>query len=269
MKKIIVIADWVLDTLSCQEFRSVVEGYAKNPDNLNISFVNSSFSSINTGFIAYQIQLTEIQYGKPLETLIFINTDFRKDILDNNLSQFLIAKLISGITVCGPNTGYSYSFISNKIERLYKYSYEKTNSQFRSRDIFARICSHISDEMESELELEEVSVSSIIPLEKKYIAHIDNFGNIKTTFLLSDFKGKYEYGDIVTITMNNIIKKAVFIKGLFSGKMGELSIYPGSSGEKDNPFLEISTWRDFANPKHLSGKEIFMKISPGDEIKIQ
>ena len=52
------------------------------------------------------------------------------------------------------------------------------------------------DYLGDELELEEISANIIPELDQFYIGHIDNFGNIKTTIVEEDFKGKYEYGGI-------------------------------------------------------------------------
>ena len=58
--------------------------------------------------------------------------------------------------------------------------------------------------------------SNIIPeIDKYYVAHIDNFGNIKTTIKKEAFKGKYEYGDFVKIKVNETENKAKFVDNLW------------------------------------------------------
>ena len=44
----------------------------------------------------------------------------------------------------------------------------------------------------------------------------------------------------ITLKINNIEKKAKYVENLFKGEVGELVIYPGQSGKKDNKYLEIS-----------------------------
>ncbi len=43
--------------------------------------------------------------------------------------------------------------------------------------------------------------------------------------------------DMLKIAINKIVNSAVYVKGLFGGSVGQLVIYPGSSGKKDNPYL--------------------------------
>lgn len=270
MKKLIIVADWVDDLLACQEFKTVVEGYAKQPSLLKMSFVNTTSSTIHTAFLINQIQLTEVRYGKPLETVIFVNTDPRigNQEEEKNGAQFVISRLLSGLYICGPNAGNNFSMIKKYTEKLFKYSSFDEASQFRSRDIYARTCSYLVDELEDDLELEELSLNIIPVLDGHYVGHIDNFGNIKTTILYSELKGKFEFNDEVQITINKTTKKIPFIKGLFSGTKGKLSIYPGSSGEKNDPFMEISLWRDFNDKTQLSCSVLFNNPHPGDKVII-
>ncbi len=266
MKKLIVIADWAEDTLSCQEFRSAAEGFLKNPNSFNISFVVSFPSTINAGFLCSQIVETEERYGRPLETVIFLNVDPR---LQGKGAPLFIIKLKTGIYLLGPNAGYNFSLIKEKIEEVFIYQGFDKGSQFRSRDFYSRVCAHLMDEMEDELELEEISSNQIPPLQGYYIGHIDNFGNLKTTITASDFKGKYGKGEIVKVVINKIEKKARYVDGLFEGEVGELVIYPGSSGHKDNPYLEISVWRHLTTTEFKTGAFEFNNPQPGMEIIIK
>lgn len=271
MKKLIVIADWATDSLSCQEFRSVYGGYLTTQSQADLSFISTYPSSINTGFIANQIQLIETRYGRANETVIFINTDPR---LDNGQTEFkkspfIIARLSTDLFVCGPNAEFSFSFIRKYIKNLYIYSGLEQKGQFRSRDIYSRVCAHLVEEMEDEMDLEEAQFDIIPILNKFYIGHIDNFNNIKTTIPTSFFKGKFEYNNVVNIEINNITKSMKFGEGLFSGDKNKLKIYPGSSGEKNDPYLEISFWRNFKEEKKLSATHLFNNPTPGSEITIK
>jgi len=261
MKKLIVISDWVNDSLTVQEFRTVVNGFLKNDDS-NISFISSSSSTVHTGFLLNQVVETEEKYGKSLETVIFQNTDPRLDENSNKGAQFLILRLKSGLYVCGPNAGYDFSFIVKKIEESFIYKGIEQPSQFRSRDVFSRICAHLMDEMEDELDLDEISTNNILPLEKYYIGHIDNFGNIKTTIPLDTLKGKFELNDLVKVKINEVERNVKFVTNLFGGKPEELVIYPGSSGPKNNPYLEITKWSHFEE-KSSTGAQAFNNPKPG------
>ena len=178
----------------------------------------------------------------------------------------IIVRTVSGTYLLGPNAGYNFSMIKNQIDEVYEYKGINEKGQFHSRDLFSRISAHLMDYMEDELELEEVGGDIIPDLVGNYIGHIDNYGNIKTTIAEENFKGKYIYGDLVNVKINNLQKKAKYVSNLFGGVPGELVIYPGSSGKKDNRFLEISIWRHFAEEKPTTGINEFNFPKIGSEI---
>lgn len=273
MKKCIVVADWGNDSLNRQEFKSVVEGFAKDSGGVNIGFIASTPSTIHTAFLVSQVIETEERYGRPNNSVVFQNTDPRlqsEEALEKAKgAEFSVMKLKSGIFVCGPNAGYDFSLIKNKIDELYYYSGLDEGSQFRSRDMYGRVCAHLMDGLEDELNLEETSLNIIPELKGHYVGHIDNFGNIKTTITHEELKGKYEFGDSVKIIMNNVEKRAVLTANLFGEKKGVLVIYPGSSGNKDNPYLEISVWRHFTENDISTGSDIFKNPRPGSQIILQ
>lgn len=272
MRKLIIVADWASDTLSCQEVRSAVEGYLKDHNIGVITFIHSTPSTIHTGFLVLQVVEFEERYGKPLETVIFQNTDPRLHVnhaLKNSEgAKPLIIRLKSGIYLTGPDAGFNFSLIKDRIEEVFEYKGLNIEGQFHSRDLYSRITAHLMDEMEDEMELEEVS-STIIPvLVGHYVAHIDNFGNIKTLICHSYLKGKFEHGNFISITINGITQKAQYVTNLFGGEPGELVIYPGSSGKFDDRFLEISIWRHFTEKNPTTGVHTFNHPKPGMEIKI-
>ena len=272
MKKCIVVADWGDDSLNRQEFKSVVEGFAKDSGVVNIGFISSTPSTIHTSFLVSQIIETEERYGRPNNTIVFQNTDPRLQteagVKEAKGAQFMVMKLKSGIFVCGPNAGYDFSLIKEKVDELYYYSGLDGGSQFRSRDMYARVCAHLMDGMEDELELEETSFTDIPELKGYYVGHIDNFGNIKTTITHEELKGKYEFGDEIKIGINTVEKHAIFAANLFGAERGKLVVYPGSSGKKENTYIEISVWRHFTEKDTSTGARIFNHPRPGAEIKL-
>lgn len=241
MKKLIVISDWAEDTLTCQEVRSSLEGFLKDPTAPNISFVASTPLTIHTSFLMAQVVETEERYGRPLETVIYQNTEPRVSTESSvKDAELMIARLVSGIYICGPNAGYNFSMIKPKIEEVYTYRGLESGSEYKFRDLFTRISAHLMDAMQDNLDLEEISSNTIPELEGFYIGHIDTFGNIKTTIPKEYFKGKYNYDDQITLKINNIEQKARYVNTLSGGTIDEVIIYPGSSGHKDNPFMEIT-----------------------------
>lgn len=273
MKKLIVIADWAKDSLTCQEVRSAVEGFLKDHNGGVITFIHSTPSTIHTSFLISQVIEVEERFGKPLETVIFQNTDPRlhsDDALKNaDGAKPLILRLQSGAYITGPDAGYNFSLLKNKIDEVFEYKGINTEGQFHSRDLYARISAHLMDGLEDELELEEISSNVIPSLSGQYVAHIDNYGNIKTLVTHDVMKGKFKYGDMVTITINGVTKKAKYVTNLFGSKPGDLVIYPGSSGQLNNHFLEISIWRHFTEKSPTTGLHEFNFPRPGMKIEIK
>ena len=272
MKKLIVVADLAFDALSRAEIKIAVEGFLKDSNASNISFVGSTPSTIHTGFLVNQIVEDVERFGRPLETVIFQNTDPRlhstQGIEKAEGAKPVIIKLKSGIYLLGPNSGYDFSMIKSKIEELFIYKGLNEKGQFHSRDLFSRLSAHLMDYMEDELELEEIGTEVIPQLDRFYIGHIDNFGNIKTTIIEEDLKGKCEYGEFIELKINGLVKKVKYVSNLFGDVPGELVIYPGSSGKKDNRFLEISIWRHFTEDKPTTGVDEFNFPKIGSVIEL-
>lgn len=272
MKKLIVVSDIVSDPLARQELQTTIEGFLGNPSSPNIQYVSSISSTIHTAFLISQLVFTEEEYGRPLETIIFQSTDPRSSSERSTElpqgAEFIVIHLASGMYLCGPNAGFNFSLIKDKIEEVYSYRELDGDSQFRSRDLFARICSHLMDAEEDELDLEEISSNLIPVLEGNYIGHIDNFGTLKTTIVAEDLKEKYSYGDEISVKINSVKKNVRFVNKKYEGSVGELIIYPGSSGPKDNPYMEISVWQDFSADKNFTAAELFNEVRPGMEVEL-
>lgn len=273
MKKLIVVADWAHDSLTNQEVRTAVEGFAKYPNDLQISFVSSTPSTIHTSYILQQLVRTEERYGRPGETVFFQNTDPRvqtkEGVEQAKGAEFIVIRLKSGIYLCGPNAGYDFSLLKPSIEYVYRYPGLDKGSQFRSRDLYSRVSAHLIDEMEDELDLEEQPSNCIPELRGYFAGHIDNYGNIKTTITHEDLKGKYTIGGKVEIMLNDVRKTALYVNNLFGGTPGELVIYPGSSGDPSNPYMEISVWRHFTEKDASTGVHAFNMPRPGSEITLK
>jgi S-adenosylmethionine hydrolase len=273
MKKLIVVADWAHDSLTNQEVQTAVEGFAKNAADVRISFVASTPSTLHTSYILQQLIRTEERYGRPGQTVFFQNTDPRiqtkEGVEQAKGAEFIVIRMRSGIFLCGPNAGFDFSLLKPGIEYVYRYDGLDKGSQFRSRDLYSRVSAHLMDEMEDEMEFEEESSNCIPELRGYYVGHIDNYGNVKTTITHADFKGKYEIGEKVQITLNDITKTATYVSNLFGGTPGELVIYPGSSGEPANPYLEISVWRHFTEKVATTGIHAFNMARPGMDIVLK
>lgn len=273
MKHIIAVADWANDHLSNQEFLTAIEGFAKEPKDVRVSFVPSTPSTLHTAFLLKQLIYTQSRLGRPDETIFFHNTDPRmqqdRDIELAQGAPFVIAHLKNGVYVCGPNAGMVLSLLKPDIEELFSYEGVSTGSQFRSRDTLSRIVAHMADYMEQELELTEIHLHTIPDMENDrwFVGHIDNFGNIKTTLTADALKGTHELGETFTVTIGKTTKKVRYVAHMFAGHPGELVMFPGSSGPVEDPYLEISVWRHFDKGDHHTGAHEFEYPRPGDEVR--
>jgi len=270
MKNLIVIGDYCSDSLVNQELTSSLLGHLTKPLTSSISFVNSLPNTIHTAFLLKQILITESRLGDPNNLVIFVNTDPRlqtvKGVEQAKGADFVLAKMTNGAYISGPNAGFSFSLIQKEIEYLYLYPNLDRGTQFRSRELYMPVCALLMEEKQDEMQLTEVRKNIIPVLDGNFIGHIDNYGNMKTTINNSFMKGKFEYGEIVKITLNGITKEAHYVNNMFAKEPETLVIAPGSSGMPDDPYLELIVWQ------HLplqSARKFFPNAKPGDEVIIK
>lgn len=255
MKKLIVIADWVEDGLRCQELRTIVEGYLNNPFHPYISFVQSSHASVHVGFMAAEIAAVEERFGRPLETVIYV------DIPTKN-AEFLIVRLKTGLYVVGPNKGYVFSLLKPHAEAIFHYP-ELENKSFRPRDVNYRLIAHLLESKQDDLELEEVHESQVPEIQDYIVGHIDSYSNIKTTILESDIKEQYSYNDELSVKIQEIEKKVRYVSSLEEADIGELVIYPGSAGDMKDRYMDIAVRQNFKQVSDTTAVREFDRPAPG------
>ena len=269
MKNHIIIADWAEDSLSRQEYTSAFLGHLSGKPAM-INFVCSTPNTIHTSFLLHQVLITEMYLGDPNNLVVFVNTDPRIHTefgtQEAQGAPLVVARMKNNAFVFGPNAGYTYSLVKRQIEYLYLYEGFDRGSQFRSRDLYSRIGALLVEEKEEEMQLEEIALEQIPELSSFYIGHIDNFGNIKTTIPNSFLSQKITHGQEITIEIAGIKKKASFEKHIFAKPPGALVIAPGSSGYKNDPYLEIVVREK--TPKG-SAAALFKNPAPGTEVKIE
>lgn len=273
MRKLIVVADWGADSLTCQEVRSAVEGYLPATAVSNITFVASTPSTLHTSFIMEQLIEVEETLGRPKQLVIFQNTDPRlqtkKGVKKAEGAEMLVLKLKSGVFVCGPNAGFDFSLLKDKIQDIYICNNKKAGSQFRSRDLYSEISARLMASQLKKLDLTKSNKNIIPDTAGNYILHIDNYGNIKTNIIQKEFLKKHNYGEKISVTINDISQKVLFVDNLFGAEPGVLVMYPGSSGKKGNPYLEISVRREFTEKNPTTGLHAFKHPRPGQKIVIK
>ena len=271
MKRLIVVSDWAADSLACEEFRVATEGFLESDIIPDVSFVSAQPSTLHVGFLASQIVETVDRYGAPLDTVIMVGTDPRLPVTNTEEKgrpgEFFILRLYSGLYVCGPNTGYTFSLLKSKIDRAFTYKLEDNFHQNRTRDLYSRITAHLLEAMQDDLDLDEVHTNLIPQLDHYIVGHVDTFGNIKTNIPKEELK-QHIPGAEIEVTLNGQTKKVTYVMHLFDGEPGRLVIYPGTSGPPDNPFLEISIWQPLAEELGKTGMHEFKSPQPGMAITI-
>lgn len=272
MKRLIVVSDWAADSLAQEEFRIATEGFLESDVIPAVSFVPTMASTLHVAYVSSQIIETMERYGAPLDTVVYVGTDPRLPVTNSEEKglpgKFFIIRLYSGLYVCGPNTGYTFSMIKNKIDRAFTYNLEDKFFQNRSRDLYSRITAHLLEAMQDDLDLDEVHTNLIPQLDHYIVGHVDVFGNIKTNIPREELK-QHTPGSEVTITLNGESKKATYVDHLFAGDPGKLVIYPGTDGPPDNPFVEISIWQSLAGELGKTGMHEFNSPQPGMKVEVE
>lgn len=222
---------------------SEVEGvlYREGPKGLRvIPTVVPKFNVTTASFAAYQLAL-RVPTSAAAWTIVFVNVDARTHtrarITNGDGEPFFIGVLRNGVRIVGP--GLATFVVVQHFDALF--SFGKINvasgnggspGQFRSRDLFAPIVATMAHK--KDVPIEAISRETIPALLACGLL-VEGYGNIKTSLLRKDVPGEH-----VTIALNGIVETVRVAKGLFDLKPGELGIYPGSSGEEKNPFLEIA-----------------------------
>lgn len=218
-----------------------------------------SFSTVATGFWIAQLGLYNPRID---ESAIYANTAPRKHDKeaqqDNQGEKLLYAKLDNGLSVIAVNSGYSLSFVKHRIGTLRMVDTSDKGSQFRSRDFFPKATYEIL-EKDERLE-EELSIDDRVPdPPEKIIGFIDGYGNIKTTIKESDLDLESEKAKV---TIEDKTKEVFVESNTFEVPEGELSFAAGSSGPKNDRFMEIFL-------RGGSAAEVFEDPDVGTDVEIQ
>ena len=195
-----------------------------------------AFSTLATGFWIGQFGLQP----QPENFIIYSNTAPRKDAKQerkaNEGEKFVFAQLDNGCQIMAVNSGYCLSFVKNHIEQLCKVNIPNKGSQFRSRDFYPYAVTEVLKNNKKIIG-EAMDLDLIPNLPNNKLAFVDGYGNLKTTIGKKEID--FKPGQKVKIFLNGVVRTAIYAQGNFEVKEGELAFAPGSSGEKDNHFLEI------------------------------
>jgi len=210
-----------------------------------------SFSTIATGFWTFQYAM--VNSGS--DVVIYTNTAPRKDNqasrIENEGEHLAYALLKNGVKVVGVNASHTFTFIKSYIKEFYAVKVANKGSQFRSRDFYPEAVVGIMNN-DTKYIGEKLDINRLYEIPERRIAWIDGYGNMKTTVRQSDMK-KYTSGQPLLVTIGDMKRTAWYSNGTFSVREGELAFAAGSSGEKNNPFMELflrglSAWKELGKP---------------------
>lgn len=196
-----------------------------------------AFSTLATGFwiAQYAIQL------HPEKFIIYSNTAPRRDTKQerkaNEGEKFAYAKLQNGVEIAAVNAEYCFSFVKHLIRDFHVVNIPNKGSQFRSRDFYPEAVVGLLQGKHSQYVGEALQVSEILDIPSHKLAFVDGYGNLKTTIRKTEVE--FAPGQKVKVTLNGVVRMAIYANGNFEVKEGELAFAPGSAGEEGNRFLEI------------------------------
>ncbi len=195
-----------------------------------------AFSTIETGFWIAQMGLHSDHPG----LVIFSNTAPRGDMkwLGENTQRFVCGILDNGIPLFAVNTGYSLSFVKDRLKGLWEVKVPNEGTQFRSRDYYPEATMAI---LKGELSRigKEVDIKKISAIPNFAVASVDGYGNLKTTIFKSQLSSTILNSKILRVSINGTSN---FVFNTLTGEKGvtgDLCLFVGSSGGKKRSFLEI------------------------------
>lgn len=196
----------------------------------------AGFSTIETGFWIAQIGL----HSEHSNLVIFSNTAPRGKIAwtGEHTQPFVCGILDNGIPIFAVAAGYNLSFIKGRLKGLWEVLVPNTGTQFRSRDQYPEVTMAILNGDSSKIG-KSIELSAIPDVPISRVASIDGYGNIKTTIRTSEVSQELRQSPRVKISIRGKTHEAINTLLGQPAKEGELKIGKGSSGGKNDPFIEI------------------------------
>lgn len=245
-KLIHLIMDYGPNDMATSEILDRLSSSVPDSYRFNVTSV-PSFNTVATGFIVAQLGLVERPGGWNGSRILYINCAPRKDrgaARENNEGEGLLYGVLkNGAKVIAVNSGYSLSLIRTQFRELYETNIKKDGSQFRSRDNFPPLVGAVAQEAGLKPFLGiTLDPGKVIPeMPAGLVGYIDSFGNLKTTWRLSDpILSKFQPGQKVQVRIEggSNVRTATVATGSFNINEGELALAPGSSGYDDR-FWEL------------------------------
>lgn len=243
---VVIVADYG-DMLAPAEVARRLRQYDKNNRIKQIDTVNvPNFNTLATGFVIGQLGLQNAHQN----LVIFSNTAPRgKSFSDktdktipwegNQNQAFVFARLRTGVPVFFVHSGYAGAAIKESITDFREVNVSNEGTQFRSRDSYAGAVAGFINGKTSIIG-KDMDIDSIPHLPGERIAYIDGYGNIKTTIRKSDWPKDLGDKTQVEVEINGVKRTVMNMVGIKGQRLnGGLYVQTGSSGEAENPYIEI------------------------------
>lgn len=242
MKRFVhLICDYAPGDLAWSEVYAAMA--ARLPEQTSVHFTAvGSFDTIATGFVVGQLALAD-RALRPENLTVFANCAPRRDKKEarsNNAGEGLVYGVTNdGVRILAVNSGYSLSFVREKLSQLWLVDVEEEGSQFRSRDFFPRALERLLSD-DSSFRTEQVNPMDVIrDYPEEVIGYIDSFGNLKTTIRQNDqLIASLKAGERIKVRIGTVLRTATVATGSFNVMEGDLAFAPGSSGH-NNRFWEF------------------------------
>ncbi len=239
------------------------------------------FATASTGFVIEQLGL---HGNNPEGTIIFSNTAPRGDKKTGEViwegedektdHRFVFGVLENGVPVLAVNTGHNLSFVKNHFSGLWVVNVPNNGTQFRSRDNYPKAFDILEGRRGRSLIGEEIDPKTIEdpPVLKIFpdgrlslpVAYKDGYGNLKTAVRKNDFPPELTGVRSFEIETEGVTFPVVNSLSGELVKEGDLFITTGSSGPKDDPYLEVNQM--FGSAAHKLGVE---KVTDHTQIVFQ
>lgn len=270
MRHLILIADYGTDSLATTEAVAAIRRSTTQPFSLDVVAARP-FNTLHTGFLLAQLH-EHLLPNRGAETIFYLNTDPRtqtsKGVERAEGSPLVHGTFSSGAQVVTPLAGHCLSLVKPHVTQLHIIPSKAAGSQFRSRDLFPQIVARAIDGTVAKLFGESVGSGRIPDVPNGYhVLHIDNYGNIKTSFTERDRAALHIAWEMeVRIHLADGDVRVPVVENIFARPAGTLVFAPGSSGDPTNPYFELSV--RFAGDPQQSAGAVFHWPEPGSTLRV-
>lgn len=271
MHSIILIADYGTDSLAIAEVVTAIRRSTTQPFSFDV-VASRPFNTIHTGFLLAQLH-EQLLPSSGAGTIFYLNTDPRthtsEGVVRAEGAPLVHALLTSGAQVITPLAGHCLSLVKSHVAQLHLIPSKSAGSQFRSRDLFPQVIASVLDGSIATHHGPSFAVERIPNVPPgTHVLHIDNYGNIKTSFTERDRASlRLEWGSDALIRLTGREVRVPIVENIFARPAGTLVFAPGSSGDPANPYFELSI--RFAGNVRRSAAEYFQWPEPGTTLHVQ